>query len=61
MVDLSVQSKNKIPYKYIFFKFGPIPLPVHSPDFNPLDFYQWDHLKQLVFCTDKSQKDFEVR
>lgn len=28
---------------------GPVPWPPRSPDFNPLDFYLWGHLKQLVY------------
>lgn len=29
---------------------GPILWPPRSPDLNPLDFYFWGHLKQLVYC-----------
>lgn len=28
---------------------GPVPWPPRSPDLNPLDFYLWGHLKQLVY------------
>lgn len=30
---------------------GPIPWPPRSPDFNPLDFFLWGHLKNLVYAT----------
>lgn len=30
---------------------GPHPWPPRSPDLNPLDFYFWGHLKQLVYTT----------
>lgn len=28
---------------------GPVPWPARSPDLNPLDFYLWGHIKQLVY------------
>lgn len=30
---------------------GPRPWPTRSPDLNPLDFYLWGHLKNLVYST----------
>jgi hypothetical protein len=30
---------------------GPIAWPPCSPDFNPLNFYLWEHLKSLVYAT----------
>jgi hypothetical protein len=29
---------------------GPIAWPARSPDFNPLDFHLWGHLKTLVYA-----------
>lgn len=31
---------------------GPVPWPARSPDLNPLDYYLWGHLKQLVYAAD---------
>ncbi|KAJ4431746.1 hypothetical protein ANN_20350 [Periplaneta americana] len=31
---------------------GPVQWPARSPDLNPLDFYLWGHLKQLVYGAD---------
>lgn len=31
---------------------GPVKWPARSPDLNPLDFYLWGHLKQLVYGAD---------
>jgi len=30
---------------------GPIPWPLRSPDFTPLDYYLWGHMKTLVYET----------
>lgn len=30
---------------------GPTPWPSRSPDFNPLDFWLWGHLKTIVYAT----------
>ena len=30
---------------------GPIAWPARSPDFNPLDFFYWGHMKNLVYST----------
>ena len=30
---------------------GPIPWPARSPDLNPLDFWLWGYMKQLVYAT----------
>lgn len=32
-------------------RFGTIPWPARSPDLNPLDFYFWGRLKELVYST----------
>ena len=31
---------------------GPVPWPARSSYLNPLDFYLWGHLKQLVYAAD---------
>lgn len=31
---------------------GPVPWPPRSPDLNPLDFFLWGYLKQLVYGTE---------
>ena len=33
---------------------GPVSLPIRFPDLNPLDFYLWGHLKQLVYAVHNS-------
>ena len=30
---------------------GPVAWPARSPDFNPLDFHLWGHLKSIVYAT----------
>ena len=30
---------------------GPVAWPPRSPDFTPLDYYLWDHMKTLVYET----------
>ena len=30
---------------------GPVARPARSPDFNPLDFHLWGHLKSIVYAT----------
>ncbi|KAJ4426739.1 hypothetical protein ANN_26538 [Periplaneta americana] len=30
---------------------GPIARPPRSPDFNPIDFYLWGHLKSLLYSS----------
>lgn len=41
---------------------APVPWSARSPDLNPLDFYLWGHLKQLVYSTPvESLEDLRAR
>lgn len=39
---------NAYPARWIG-RAGPVPWPARSPDLNPLDFYLWGHVKQIVY------------
>ena len=36
---------------------GPIHWPARSPDLNPMDFYLWGHLKELVYETEVQRRE----
>jgi hypothetical protein len=41
---------NNYPNKWIG-RGGPTPWPARSLDFNPIDFFLWGHLKNIVYST----------
>lgn len=47
---------NAYPNRWIG-RGGPVACPPRSPDFNPLDFYLWGHLKNLVYSTPVETRD----
>ena len=43
-------------------RYGPVTWPPRSPDFTPLDFYLWGHMKTLVYETPvQSEMDLVAR
>lgn len=36
---------------------GPVPWPARSPDFNPLDFYFWGHLSNIVYAEEVNTRE----
>lgn len=41
---------------------GPVPWPPRSPDLNPLDYFFWGRIKQLVYCTPvENEEDLVAR
>jgi len=41
---------------------GPVPWPARSPDLNPLDFFFWGHMKDLVYSTPvENEEDLVAR
>lgn len=49
--DVRTYLNTNYPLRWIG-RGGPISWPPRSPDLNPLDFYLWGHLKNLVYSTE---------
>ena len=61
----AVRVRNYLDQQYPARWIGrgrPHPWPPRSPDLNPLDFYFWGHLKQLVYTTPiETEEDLRLR
>ncbi|EZA54457.1 hypothetical protein X777_05723 [Ooceraea biroi] len=57
-VDVRQWLHRRFPYQWVGRgPDAPVPWPARSPDLNPVDFYLWGHMKELVYATPVETRD----